>query len=101
LQRGIGLAIVDVVTERRANLHDELVQMMGLDEPYTFPMPTSTYAVAYRPQHRERNNQIDIWREALAIGAVLPTMTLALKGAYTIPLELETTYHEAMDRSGL
>ena len=43
LQLGIGLLIVDVVTERRANLHDELIQLLGQEDVYRFPgMPHFT-----------------------------------------------------------
>ncbi len=34
LQRGIGLTIVDVVTDRRANFHNELVRRLGADQPH-------------------------------------------------------------------
>lgn len=34
LSRGVGLAIVDVVTSRRENMHNELVQLLGLDASF-------------------------------------------------------------------
>src|SRR5262249_1711779 len=48
LQRGIGLIVVDIVTSRHANLHDELVTLMGHDNGFAFPEPTALYATAYR-----------------------------------------------------
>src|SRR5438093_2353436 len=49
LARGVGLVIVDVVTGRQANMHNELVQLLGLDAAYLMPPDSPVYAVAYRP----------------------------------------------------
>src|SRR5262249_442191 len=49
LQRGIGLVIVDVVTERQFNLHNELASLLGQDERYRMPADIFLYAIAYRP----------------------------------------------------
>src|SRR5262249_29323094 len=40
LAQGIGLIVVDVVTEYRANLHDELVELAGQGEEFQFPAAT-------------------------------------------------------------
>jgi uncharacterized protein DUF4058 len=102
LQLGIGLVIVDIVTERQANLHDELVQLLQQAETYLFPSPASLYAVAYRPVRRNlADDRIDLWPMPLSIGQHLPTMPLALRGGPTLPLELEITYTEARRRSRL
>src|SRR5262249_11405793 len=53
LQLGIGLVIVDVVTDRQANLHDELLDLMAQEKRYRFPGASPLYAVAYRPARRE------------------------------------------------
>ena len=61
LQLGIGLLIVDVVTERRANLHDELIQLLGQEDVYRFPGNSSLYSVTYRPLRTEQGgDQIEI-----------------------------------------
>src|SRR5690348_9102202 len=49
LQRGVGLMIVDIVTSRHTNLHDELMALLGHADRLTFPAPTPLYATAYRP----------------------------------------------------
>src|SRR5205823_12997507 len=49
LSRGVGLVIVDVVTGRQSNLHNELVQLLGLDAAFRMPTNQSLYCVAYRP----------------------------------------------------
>jgi hypothetical protein len=98
LQRGIGLIVVDIVTSRHANLHDELVALMGHDNGFAFPEPTALYATAYRPAHRQERNEIDLWREPLAVGQPLPTLPLAVRGLGCLPIELEATYQEARQR---
>jgi hypothetical protein len=77
LQRGIGLIVVDIVTSRHANLHDELMLLLG-HTGFTFPTPTFLYATAYAPAHREERNEIDLWRQSLAVGQRLPILPLAV-----------------------
>jgi hypothetical protein len=98
LQRGIGLMIVDIVTSRHTNLHDELIALLGLSEEFRFPTPTHLYTTAYRPAHRGERNEIDLWREPLALGQPLPTMPLAVRGLGCLPIDLEGTYMEARKR---
>jgi hypothetical protein len=95
LQRGIGLMIVDIVTSRHANLHDELMALLGHTNGLTFPAATPLYATAYRPAHREGRNEIDLWREPLAVGQPLPTLPLAVRGLGCLPIDMEGTYTEA------
>jgi len=98
LQRGIGLIVVDVVTTRHANLHDELVTLLGHAEGFVFPTPTPLYATAYRPVHRQERNEIDLWRGPLAVGGPLPMLPLAVRGLGCLPIDLEGTYMEARKR---
>jgi hypothetical protein len=98
LQRGIGLIILDIVTSRQANLHDELLRLLGQENH----KPEGTlYAVAYRPARRSEVNQIDIWPVPLALTQVLPVLPLALRGSGAVPLDLEVTYMNAWERSRL
>jgi hypothetical protein len=98
LQRGIGLIVVDIVTSRHANLHDELVALLGHTDGFAFPTPTPLYATAYRPVHRQERNEIDLWREPLTLGEPLPTLPLAVRGLASLPIDLEGTYMEARKR---
>ena len=98
LQRGIGLIVVDVVTSRRANLHDELMALLGHTAAFAFPTTTHLYATAYRPAHRNGCNEIDLWPESLALDRPLPTLPLAVRGLGTLPIDLEGTYMEARQR---
>jgi hypothetical protein len=95
LQQGIGVVVVDIVSSRRANLHDELVGLLGYGEDLKFALPTPLYATAYRPIHRQNQNFIELWREALALGQQLPAMPLAVRGLETMRIDLHATYMEA------
>src|SRR5207245_354214 len=90
LQEAIGVVVVDIVTSRSWNLHDEL--MLRLSGPDATRWDADLYAVAYRPVSREGELCLDIWREALAVGRALPTMPLWLRGAICLPIELAATY---------
>lgn len=99
VQQGIGLVVVDVVTERSANLHDELLRRLG-----TAPTPAlnaDLYAAAYRPVQSEEQAMLAIWPETLAIGQPLPTMPLWLRGGLCIPIELEATYQRTCQEQRL
>ena len=94
LHQGISLIIVDVVTSRRANLHAEIMGLLGDGSRSDFPPEMSLYAVAYRPVRREERAEVDIWPVGLALAAPLPTMPLRLAGDLFIPVDFESTYQE-------
>ena len=100
LQQGIGLIIVDIVTSRTANLHNELVELMETGAGFLL-RPDPLYAVAYRPVRRPDLERIHIWPATLTVGQPLPILPLALDKAQVIPLDLESSYHEACQRRGL
>jgi len=101
LERGIGVVIADVVTSYHFNLHNELIDLLRLDEKFAMPRTAVLSAVAYRPARREERNEIDVWAVELAVGGDLPVLPLALLGARAVPLDLNTTYNEARQRSRL
>lgn len=92
LQQGIGLVVVDIATERQANLHNDLVRFQEQPRQFEFPEEASLYAAAYRPGRRETGDWIELWLTPLLVGQPLPIMPLALRGVATVPLDLETTY---------
>jgi hypothetical protein len=94
LQQGVSLLVVDVVTTRRANLHNELVRLMEAKDEYLMPAETTLYAVSYRPVLRGEKAEIDLWPAPLAVGEALPTMPLRLIRDIFVPVELEMTYTE-------
>ncbi len=101
LAQGIALVLIDIVTSRQANLHNEVVGLLGHGDAFQLPADAALYAVAYRPIVREGVELIDVWPEALAIGRALPTVPLALNAETCLPLELEATYVTACQRRRL
>ena len=90
LQQGIGLLIVDIVTDRHANLHEELLARLHADSSQ--PVTSDLYAVAYRAIERDEQPSVDTWQEALAVGEPLPKLPLWLRGSYCVPVDLDATY---------
>lgn len=88
LQAGVGLVVVDVVTEYAADLHAELLTRLGTPGMTGGPL----YAAAYRPVERDKAKVLDIWHEPLAVGGDLPTLPLWLRGGLCVPVELQATY---------
>jgi hypothetical protein len=100
LQQGIGLMIIDVVTDRSANLHNELVELLDVGEKFQIN-DAELYAVAYRPIRRPDVEHTDVWVAPLAVGKPLPLLPLALDRQICIPLDLESPYVETCRHSRL
>ena len=98
LSKGIGLVVIDIVTPRHWNLHNELVQLAKHDDKFLMPDDQWTYITAYRPVSRKKKDLIDLWRWPLKVGEPLPAVPLALKGYGCVKLDLEVTYTEACAR---
>ncbi|MFL5343101.1 MAG: DUF4058 family protein [Gemmataceae bacterium] len=92
LAAGVSLIVIDVVTERLANLHHELVDALSLPPPFHWEPAENLYAVAYRVANDGKRIQLDAWPYSLTIGAELPTVPLWLTADHCVPLELELTY---------
>jgi hypothetical protein len=89
LQAGVGLVLVDVVTDRSADLHRELLKRLGMGDPGPGPELSGS---AYRPTERNGVKVLDLWRETIKVGEHLPTLPLWLRGGLCLPVELEATY---------
>jgi Protein of unknown function (DUF4058) len=95
LQQGIAVIVVDVVTERTANLHAELLDLLGLRDAGQ-PLP-DLYAVSYRTVSSGNQCRLEAWPEPLAVGAVLPTVLLWIAFDQVVPVDLEQSYAAARD----
>jgi len=93
LQQGVGLLIVDIVTDRQANLHDQLLKRLG--DPAAVALDSALYAASYHPVERDAEDRLDVWQQVLEIGKRLPKMPLWLKGGLCLPIELDATYERA------
>ena len=92
LCRGISLIVIDIVTSRRANLHDEILRVLGHGDTFALPDETILYGVAYRPIVREEQPRIEVWPSRLEVGRPMPVLPLALNAEIVLPLDLEATY---------
>jgi len=95
LQRGVSVALIDIVTVRHANLHHEILDMLGAGPDLRMPAEPQQYAASYRPTMRGEKPEADIWSVPFGVGDELPTMPLRLKGDLFVPVEFEATYMEA------
>lgn len=101
LAQGVSLIVVDIVTSRRANLHNELMRLMEAAPELDFPDEVTLYAAAYCPVRRSEQEEIDYWRRPLALGAPLPTLPLRLTGDQFVPVDFDAAYQEACRRRRL
>lgn len=101
LYQGISVIIVDIVTNRRANLHNEILELTNGADSLRLPAESSLYAVAYRPLRRGKEDVIDVWRSPLALGRSLPTLPLGLRADLAVAVDFEETYAEACLRKRL
>ncbi|HEY7329975.1 MAG TPA: DUF4058 family protein [Gemmataceae bacterium] len=98
LYQGISVIIVDIVTNRRANLHNEILDLMKGVDSLQLPPESNLYAVAYQPLRRGKEDVIDIWRSPLELGRALPTLPLGLRADFVIAVNFEETYTETCRR---
>jgi hypothetical protein len=101
LRQGVSLIVIDVVTDRHANLHNELLRRLDAPESAQQPADVRLYAAAYRPVRRQEQEQIDVWPAALAVAGPLPVLPLALNAELALPVDLEATYTDACRRRRL
>ena len=92
LKKEVRVTIVDVVTNRTANLYGELLD--ELDATRSDVSRSPIYAATCRGRRTGQRWRLETWEHELAIGAVLLTLPLWLPNELMIPLELEFTYEE-------
>jgi hypothetical protein len=100
LHEGVSVALVDIVTNRHANLHNEVMRLLNA-APALLPDETFLYAAAYRPVLRQDRPEVDVWTQHVAVGEPLPTMPLRLTGDLFVPVDFESAYHETCRRRRL
>jgi hypothetical protein len=88
LQQAIGLIVVDLVTNRKADLHAELLKRVtGVTATRS-----ELWAAAYRPWQTAEQTNLQVWHQELALGASFPTLPFWLKNGPCIRLDLDATY---------
>lgn len=105
LRSGVGVMVVDIVTSRQANLHNELMAFLG--HPGAAPLPPAgLFASAYRPSRNppgsaDPTDRVEVWAAPFAVAGSLPRLFLPLDRRQFVPVDLEATYTEARQRSRL
>jgi hypothetical protein len=100
LRVGIGLIVVDIVTDRQQNLHELILELLELEPSATLPpdIPEkSLYAVAYRTAWNDDvprldRSRLEEWPRVLRIGEELPTLPLWLASEFPVPVDLAKSY---------
>ena len=94
MRAGLGVVVIDVVTNRLANLHAELLARLSGGEPESEPHDGLLSAISYRPTP----DRLDIWREPLAVGGDLPELPLWLKAGPCLTVDLAITYRQTREK---
>lgn len=89
LREGIGLVVVDIVTDRHANLHEALLTRLGHELRF---VGAQLYAASYRVSERDAHPVLDVWHRPLEIGGELPVLSLHLSHGPRLQVDLESTY---------
>jgi len=98
LHQGVSLILVDVVTSRSGNLHNDTLDRFSSGADGRFPKSVELYASAFQPQLRGDAAEVDLWLAPLKLGDTLPTLPLRLTGDLFVPVDLEASYSEACVR---
>lgn len=93
----IPFIVIDVVTSRTANLHNEIMELLQTDN-FRLPAEALLYATAYRPIRRESREEIDVWHETLRVSGRLPSLPLFLGAELSVVLDFEASYQETCRR---
>ncbi len=94
LHRGLGLVVADVVTDRRANLHNQLMTAIGRPEQ---AVADDLYAIGYRPTGGNGSGKLSLWPHSLVVGESLPAeVPFWLWGGVCVPVRLNDTYETTL-----
>jgi hypothetical protein len=94
LQNGVCVTIIDLVTNRSADLYGESLDFFGRDDPAPTDGPSPLRAVTCRWRRDDGSWRLAAWDGLLAIGRPLPTLPLWLAEDHAVPLELEASYED-------
>jgi len=85
------VVVVDVVTERHANLNAELLNLLKISSDAVSSSLADLYVVSYHAVTRG-TQQLEIWPQSLGVGQELPEMPLWIDSELCLPLRLEESY---------
>ncbi len=102
LQQDVCVSLVDPVSIRQANLHVDLLNLLGRADPaLTTPAP-HLYAVTLRFRKRPKRGQwLDAWFYPMIVGQPLPALPIWLTPSLRVMLPLEISYEETCKILGI
>jgi hypothetical protein len=92
LRRGVSVIVIDIVTERNAKLHAEIMNALERIEEPPWESPSHLYAVSYRGVLAAEHSRVEAWPHVLNVGAPLPELPMWLEIDLCLPLRLEESY---------
>ncbi|MBN9524314.1 DUF4058 domain-containing protein [bacterium] len=101
VRQGVCVAVVDVVTDRSANLYADTLDQLGLSDPTLGTEPPGIYAAAFRRRPVKGKPKLDAWSYPVRIGQPLPSLPLWLTDTRWVPLDLEAGYEDTCRGLGL
>jgi hypothetical protein len=93
LHSNVGVVVVDIVTERKGNMHGDLLDLLGLSAQG--PEMPDLFAASYRTVPTKEALVLETWPYPLQLGKPLPTVPLWIGPACCLPVDLEATYELA------
>ena len=94
LRTGVALVVIDIVTSRRENLFEVLVELLKVVEIDGNWEPSELYAFAMKPESLQKGWRVRTWPCTLRINERLPTLPLWLAERFAVPIDLEASYEE-------
>ncbi len=94
LQERVALIVVDIVTNRQADMYAQLLELLLLTDADRGAGEMHLHTAAYRTTKENDSWRMDVWPERLTVGAVLPAMPLFLASNYSLMVDLEAAYEE-------
>ena len=99
ISQGISLIIVDIVTVRLFNFHNELMWRLECKDgqmPEIEDAPL--YCSAYRYTFNQEDPRVEWWAHPLSVGSNLPELPLFIRAEIAVPVRLEQTYIETCQK---
>ena len=100
LRRGIGLVVIDIIPRRRAVWADHLGHLLQCASRFApVAKGTEMHVSVFRPARRNQQSEMDVWHYPLSFGDSLPKVSLGIKGAMFLSVDLATTYAKTISET--
>ena len=99
ISQGISLILVDIVTARLFNFHNELMwRLESKDGQIPETEETPLYCSAYRYTFNQDDPCVECWAHPLSVSSDLPELPLFIRSEIAVPVRLEQTYMETCQK---